>query len=230
MSLLIFRFWELMDLWELMDIWELMDLCLFNCLIRAFWGNSEVRRFQDGAINESIVWKKPTSVLENVGIVKINDQEIGTEYISPVPIQILDWLLARHFPKVEFVIQKADLGIPIRPLRCLVSPDDQSSLPHSSTSFSELKSILVGLPDLALDIQDVRPVDHMGLLRYFDLPMYNNFPKSINKKAATDQTIPFSYALDYVVDVVIEFGKSGGWPQDNDAIKHMKGALLISIQ
>lgn len=120
------------------------------------------------------------------------------------------------------MINDAPLGIPNRPTVSYITPTGCPS-PHPTVHFSELKNLIIGLPDLPLDVKEFRFAEAFGTLRYSDPPLYCPF-------RGTKQTEHFAYASDMVIDCVIEFGKSGGWPTEIEAIKRMKAAILISIR
>lgn len=197
-----------------------------------------MRRFQDGAVNQSVVWKTPTPVLQNFGLVKIND---GNDDLVPsVPIQIVHHLMHRHFgeayeidtdgssfipigktkPEGRISVISAFWGIPNRPVASFLSPSG-NAVAHPTVNSAQLKSLLMNLPGLPLDVKDVYFAERFGLLWHADLPFHCPF-------ALKDQ--PFVYAGNLVLDCVVEFCKSGGWPTTAIAVKVMKAAVLMAIK
>ncbi|KZT25574.1 Nrap protein [Neolentinus lepideus HHB14362 ss-1] len=177
-----------------------------------FWGDkAELRRFKDGSIVQSVVWD-----------VKNFDER------AQIPVRIVEYLLDRHF------------SVPSKAVKTWQSPfDSVLRLPESIssmiqqntgaaagfkgalTAFDELVRTLRASEDLPLSILNVHPVSEY--LRYTSvfspLPVQQELSYILPKCA---RYVP-------VFEVILEFEKSGRWPDDLRAIQKIKLAFFERI-
>ncbi|KAI0368535.1 Nrap protein [Pilatotrama ljubarskyi] len=176
---------------------------------RDFWGEkAELRRFKDGSIVESVVWD-----------VKNSDER------AHIPAMIVRHLLKRHFGiggDAVLTWQPQFDGL-------VKLPDSVSSIYQASGAAVGFKSALSAFDALvkhikALDDQfplavlNVSPVS--PALRYTDvfvpvavpLPSRSKLPKTASYMPA--------------MEIIIEFEKSGRWPDDLRAIQKIKLAFF----
>ncbi|TFK47385.1 Nrap protein [Heliocybe sulcata] len=177
-----------------------------------FWGDkAELRRFKDGKIGQSVVWD-----------VRNSDER------ASIPVKVVEYLLDRHF------------SIPSRAVKTWQAPFDSllrvpesiSSLIQREagaavgfkgalTAFDDLVRTLRGSEDLPLSILNVHPVSEY--LRYTSV--FNPLPVPAELAPA----LPKSARYVQVIEVILEFEKSGRWPDDIRAIQKIKLAFFERV-
>ncbi len=198
---------------------------------REFWGEkSEMRRFSDGSIIESVVW----------GL----DEDNGRGLMAPdervkIPGKIVRFILERH------------LGIPPRHVEILGNDalPTESVLAFPSRQLSRYYHLPSPIPPTSTTLSISQRLLHSS---------YNNLIKRLKTMDATPisllSALPISEHLRYtspfpplpvsgdlwhfvpgiakfipVVDVVLQFERSSRWPNDLEAIQKVKIALLEAI-
>ncbi|CAN6675072.1 U3 small nucleolar RNA-associated protein 22 [Trichomonascus vanleenenianus] len=165
-----------------------------------FWGKiSELRRFQDGRIAESVVWTASPS--------------------QPIVHSIAEHLLDRHFkdsePTIEFhTVKLIENYLPLAPL----PQAKQSSLASNAlfqakySSFLKLQTKIQALKELPLQVRSVQPTS--ASLRFTSLHQ----PVPFDLKSD-----------DAVGSGVIEFETSNRWPDELAALEKTKIAFLLKL-
>ena len=184
---------------------------------RQFWGDkSELRRFNDGRIVESVVW-------ELTG-------ELPNERFQ-IPARIVRYIVERH------------LGISLQDITILdavydgllsISPDiigrystlSPSTAPEAVqrmalTTFDELVNKIKAMEKLPLNLVNAVPVDES--LRYssclLPIPLVSN---ALHSLSDCSKYIP-------TIEIVLQFEQSTRWPDSLEAIQKVKVALLDAI-
>ena len=185
-----------------------------NPEFREFWGNdkTELRRFKDGRILESVVWD-----------VKTVDEK------AHIPAMIAKYLLGRHFGIEEtsvFTWQPSFDALIRRP----TAIGDVYSRLGSSVSrgfrdvisaFDSLVKQIKRLEDLPLSVTTISPV-HSALRHTSAFT-----PTAISTSASS--ALPPWARYTPTMDVIIEFEKSPRWPDDLSAVLKMKLAFFEQI-
>ena len=182
---------------------------------RDFWGEkSELRRFKDGRILESVVWEVGTS----------------TEDRSFIVGRSVRHILHRHFGLDESAIgTESSTGfIPFVRLPTsavnLVATEEGSNVEGfrpAMQAFAELVKTLKGMDDLPLSLLNVFPVAEG--LRYTSV--FPPVPIDVDRFSLTPDCLKFVEAL----DVVVQFESSGRWPDELAAIQKIKLAFFEKI-
>ncbi|RPD65156.1 Nrap protein [Lentinus tigrinus ALCF2SS1-7] len=176
---------------------------------REFWGDkAELRRFKDGSITESVVWD-----------VKSADERVH------VPALIVKHLLQRHLGIGADAVQTwqnqfdALLKAP-ESIRSLYQARGASiGFKTALTAFDTLVKQIKALDEeLPLAILNVSPVS--AGLRYTEAFVPVAIP------LASRPGIPSSASYLPAMEVVVEFEKSGRWPDDLRAIQKIKLAFF----
>ena len=185
-----------------------------NPEFREFWGNdkTELRRFKDGRILESVVWD-----------VKTVDEK------AHIPAMIVKHLLGLHFgiEEASVFIWQPSFDALIRLPRTI---SDVHSRLGSSVSrgfrdvisaFDSLVKQIKQLEDLPLSVATISPV-HSALRHTSAFT-----PVAISGSASS--ALPPWARYTPAMDIIIEFEKSPRWPDDLAAILKMKLAFFEQI-
>lgn len=185
-----------------------------NSEFREFWGDekTELRRFKDGGILESVVWD-----------VKTVDEK------AQIPVFIAKHLLKRHFgieeesvftwqPSFDTLIRlpKAINDVYLR-LGSSVSKGFRDAISAFNSLVKQIKE-LEGLP---LSVAAISPVH--SALRHTSVFT----PVAISLSASS--ALPPWARYTPLMDIIIEFERSGRWPDDLAAILKMKLAFFEHI-
>lgn len=194
-----------------------------------FWGEkSQLRRFKDGAILESVVWEIPTVTSKPFDLIE----------------EIASYILSRHLP---FCLTQ-------EPVRCRMGKLTSQYLLQAHTSsqpqnvelkvlaaFDELRSLLVSkLKSLPLRVDQL--MAYTPELRYTGLyPAEPHLYVQLKYLFTLDQDaeykpllkpfvgLPFSLVT-APIPVIAKFEASGKWPTDAVAIGKCKTAFLLKIK
>ncbi|EKM53177.1 uncharacterized protein PHACADRAFT_259350 [Phanerochaete carnosa HHB-10118-sp] len=179
---------------------------------RELWGEkSELRRFKDGSIAESAVWD-----------IRNADER------AQIPFFIARYLVHRHcgVPESNMRAWQSDfdsvLRVPHELANLYQSVGAQAGFKAAMTAFDTLVKNIKALDDqLPLAVLNISPVSES--LRY----------TSVFAPVAMDQklegTLPACARYVPVMDVIIEFEKSGRWPDDLRAIQKIKLAFFETL-
>ncbi|TCD66882.1 hypothetical protein EIP91_000780 [Steccherinum ochraceum] len=178
---------------------------------RDFWGEkAELRRFKDGSIVESVVWD-----------VKTSDERTKIPYFVAVHI------LAHHFSISDTDIQHwqdpfdATLRLPESITSIYQVAKAETGFKAAMAAFDGLvKSLKAVDEELPLGVLNVSPASEM--LRYTNVFTPIAVPPST-------PSLPECAQYLQPMEIVLEFEKSGRWPDDLRAIQKVKLALLERV-
>ena len=179
---------------------------------RELWGDkSELRRFKDGRIMESVVWEVTTA-----------DER------AHVPALVVRHLLKRHFniqdDEVETWQTSFDslLRLPQSVSREYMALGIPTGFKGALTAFDNLVKAIKALDeDLPLALLTVSPISEM--LRYTSVFSPVPLPSSIA------QLLPPNARYLEPIEIVLEFEKSSRWPDDLRAVQTIKLAFFDKI-
>uniref|UniRef100_A0A8C3SKV5 Nucleolar protein 6 n=1 Tax=Chelydra serpentina TaxID=8475 RepID=A0A8C3SKV5_CHESE len=186
---------------------------------RKFWGEkSELRRFQDGAICEAVVWGAETMCQKRL-----------------IPEQIVQHLLWLHaaIPESSIRYTGAVLESVIRAGREPAGTGEEAmvSIVRSYDDLSRKLWNLEGLPLTVTAVQGTHPA-----LRYTDVfpptPMKPDYSYHVRiKDKESLLPLPEKPCPAYIapMKVVCHMEGSGQWPQDKEAIKRVKAAFHLCL-
>ncbi|KLO15197.1 Nrap protein [Schizopora paradoxa] len=180
---------------------------------RELWGDkAELRRFKDGRIEESVVWEVKT-----------------TDDRTKIPSMIIEHIVQRHLGlkgDQHVTCYQTDydalLRLPEQFTKLSRGGRGQPGFRGAQSAFDDLHRALKGMDEeLPLSLLSVSPV--CGELRYtstfapFPVPgdMFSSLPT------------PMRYVP--VMDLVLQFERSGRWPDDLAAIQKTKLAFFETI-
>ena len=185
-----------------------------NPEFREFWGNdkTELRRFKDGRILESVVWD-----------VKTVDEK------AHIPALIAKHLLGLHFGIGEasiFTWQPSfdthiRLPTAISNMYSRLGSSVSKGFRDVTSAFDSLVKQIKQLEDLPLSVATVSPVH--SALRHTSVFI----PVAVSGSASS--ALPPWARYTPVMDIIIEFEKSPRWPDDLAAILKMKLAFFEQI-
>uniref|UniRef100_A0A7M4FBZ1 Nucleolar protein 6 n=1 Tax=Crocodylus porosus TaxID=8502 RepID=A0A7M4FBZ1_CROPO len=186
---------------------------------RRFWGEkSELRRFQDGAICEAVVWQADTLAQKRL-----------------IPERIVRHLLQLHagIPESSICYTGAVLESVIKTRREPAGTGEEAmaGVIRSYDDLSRKLWKLEGLPLTVTAVQGTHPA-----LRYTDVfppapmkPDYSYHERSKEKESLlplADKPCP---AYIPPMKVICHMEGSGQWPQDKEAIKRIKAAFHLQL-
>lgn len=179
---------------------------------RELWGErAELRRFKDGSITESVVWD-----------VRNADER------AQIPFFVARYLVHRHcgVPESDVRAWQGDfdglLRVPQELASVYQSAGAQTGFKAAMTAFDTLVKSIKALDDqLPLAVLNVSPVSES--LRYTNVFA----PVTVNQKLET--ALPRCARYVPVMNVIVEFEKSGRWPDDLRAIQKIKLAFLETL-
>ena len=175
---------------------------------RDFWGEkSELRRFKDGSIQESVVW----------------EVNAPTERIH-IPLRIVEHVMLRHFgiKKVESIGPSYDalLAIPPSIAKYRGTPESASGFRSAIRAFDEFVKAIKAV-DLPLSLVSCTPVAEG--LRYTSV-----FPPVPNPTSRL-HSMPECARYAAVNEAILMFEKSAKWPDDLGAIQKLKLAWFEKL-
>ena len=179
---------------------------------RELWGDkAELRRFKDGKIAESVVWD-----------VKSADER------TQIPTMIASHLLQRHFGIKTDVVHtwQAEFDALLRAPEAVRSLFDargaSAGFKAAVTAFDGLVKCIKALDEeLPLAILNISPVS--SALRYTEVFVPVALPLS------SRDALPVTTSYLPAMEIIIEFEKSGRWPDDLRAIQKIKLAFFERI-
>ena len=175
---------------------------------RDFWGDkSELRRFKDGRIVESVVWEVTTA-----------------DEMAHVPSMIIRHLLKRHFNISEGDVETwqtsfdSVLRLPQSISQEYLSSKILTGFKGALTAFDDLVRAIKKLDDLPLALLNISPASEF--LRYTSVFSPVPLPRTL---AAS---LPGNSQYLAPMDIIIEFEKSSKWPDDLKAVQAIKLAFF----
>lgn len=185
---------------------------------RAFWGSkSELRRFKDGAILESVVWDAQShgglGQQRNKVVSRIISYILGSRH--SVPAASIDVFAGA----MDYLIVEPEA------VRRAIFLDDSVATSKGFGSivgaFDALAKELKDLPDLPLSVSAVQPCSQG--LRYSTI--FTPSPRRLKEFGR------FPDATKYIPvhDVLLTLESSGRWPDDLEGVQKIKAAFLAKI-
>ena len=179
---------------------------------REFWGEkSELRRFKDGRIMESVVWD-----------VKTSDER------AHIPSLVVRYLLARHFGISQDSVQtwQADFDALLRPSEDVTRLYPQDFGPVTPTSFQGALEAFNGLVKQMKALGDNLPLALVNVSPSSEYLRYTSVFGPTRLPSSSAILIPECCQYRPTMDIILEFEKSGKWPDDLCAIQKIKLALM----
>ncbi|KAI5088223.1 nucleolar protein 6 [Silurus meridionalis] len=186
---------------------------------RQLWGSrSELRRFQDGAITEAVLWSG-SSTCER----------------RHVLLEIITHLLDLHadIPEscIRFIGGEMDDVIKVKKEECSAGEEESLKVVQCFDDLSRKLWQLEGLPLSITSVQGAHPA-----LRYTQVfppvPVklaYSFFEREKTSRALVpNKTKPCPYYIT-PIKVIVHMEGSGKWPNDRLAIRHIKAAFHIRL-
>ncbi|KAI0792762.1 Nrap protein [Abortiporus biennis] len=189
-------------------------------LFRDFWGDkAELRRFKDGSIVESVVWE-----------VKTSDERAHIPYF-----------ICRHILNLHCGIPTSDVQ------QWQSSFDSLVRLPESITSIYQATKLEVGFKAAmtAFDglvksikaLDDELPLAVLNVSPISESLRYTNVFVPTTLTPSSTSVLPLSAQYLQPMEIIVEFEKSGRWPDDLRAIQkiklaffeHLASALIRSV-
>ncbi|KAH8307533.1 hypothetical protein KR044_000288, partial [Drosophila immigrans] len=182
---------------------------------RKFWGDkSNLRRFQDGSIAEAVVWGAATDAPSQKRLI-----------VRQMVLHLLEHQLQLEPKDVTYVAGELDVVYSLTPSFKVVKlqtklkqeTDAEDLTPHVIHCYDALARQLHNLGDLPLEIVSISGIS--SIFRYCE----------------PEPTLPQSRMIadrmhaSQVLDVIIQLGPSGKWPNELDALRSLKTAFLIQI-
>ncbi|GAA6027314.1 hypothetical protein JCM8097_002585 [Rhodosporidiobolus ruineniae] len=185
---------------------------------QAFWGRkSELRRFKDGSIVESVVWDQP-------GPNGLGPQR--NKIVSQIVKYILDERHGIPADNVDYFAAAMDhLVVEPEAVRRAIYLEDSvatgKGFGNVITAFDEISKELKDLPDLPLPVASVQPCS--PALRYSTV--FTPSPRRL--KDFERQSAAAKFFARH--DILLTLESSGRWPDDLEGIQKIKAAFLSKI-
>jgi U3 small nucleolar RNA-associated protein 22 len=182
---------------------------------RSFWGEkSEIRRFNDGSISESILWCPATA-------------PFGEKRL--IVQKIVVYLLQNHFniiaSKIHYIASQFD--ITIRNINNELNETNEEKCREIIQIFDELSKNLRSMKDLPLEIVSVTGLD--STFRYTD-PTPPTLDAEFVSKGKLTKDLKGYFRAQKVVNGLIQLSSSSKWPDDEDAQQRLKAAFYLDIE
>ncbi|KAF7800159.1 hypothetical protein EIP86_011405 [Pleurotus ostreatoroseus] len=179
---------------------------------RAFWGDkAELRRFKDGSIAESVVWE-----------VKTADER------AHIPYYISRHLLARHCGIQGDAVQswQASYDALLRLPESITTLYQAAKVP---TGFKAVMTAFDGLVKNIKALDDELPLAILNVSPAAESLRYTNAFSPVALPSSLSSVLPSSARFFPAMDIIIEFEKSGRWPDDLRAIQKIKLAFFEAL-
>jgi U3 small nucleolar RNA-associated protein 22 len=181
---------------------------------RKFWGSkSEIRRFKDGSITESVLWCSANA--------PTGEKRLICE-------KIVAFLLKHHFNigKEKISIAGSQFDVAIRNIFNEMNETNEERSLSAIRGFDEMSKELRNLSELPLEIVGVLGID--AAFRYADLtpPLAN---ASATKNGFVNKELKGKFLAQKVLSGILQLAPSGKWPDEVDAMKRIKAAFYIEI-
>ncbi|XP_007948870.2 nucleolar protein 6 [Orycteropus afer afer] len=186
---------------------------------RQFWGyRSELRRFQDGAIREAVVWEAGSMAQKRL-----------------IPQQVVTHLLALHADIPDTCIHYVGgfLDALIQGLK-ETSSTGEEALAAAVRCYDDLSHLLWGLEGLPLTVSAVQGVH--PVLRYTEVfpptpiwPAYSSYERLREQASLVPRPNKPCPAYVEPMTVVCHLEGSGQWPQDAEAVQRVRAAFQLRL-
>ena len=175
---------------------------------RDFWGGkSELRRFKDGSIHESVVW----------------EVNAPTERVH-IPLRIIEHAILHHFgiKKVESIGPSYDALLAIPP-----SVGKYRGIPESTSGF---RSAMQALDELTKGIKAIDlPLSLVSCVPVAEGLRYTSVFPPVPIPTSRLHSIPGCAQYTTVHEAILMFEKSSKWPDDLGAIQKLKLAWFENL-
>lgn len=181
---------------------------------RKFWGNkSEIRRFKDGSITESVLWCSANAPTGEKRLICEN---------------IVKFLLKHHFNigKEKINVAGSQFDVVIRNIFNEMNETNEERSLNVIRAFDEMSKELRSLTDLPLEIISVLGID--STFRYTDLTPPLAIA-SYTKNGFINKELKGKFLAQKVLNGILQLAPSGKWPNEIDAMKRIKAAFYIEI-
>ena len=179
---------------------------------RDLWGElSELRRFQDGAIVEAVVWEVEEH--EKHLIMKQIAEAIISRHIglSVHDVKFIGHQLDFALKYNKYIVNEKSLSLSLFPTSVSRSIKD---------AFKDLSDRIRNLPDLPLTMLSIQAVDSV----FCDTSPFPPQKKDLSSLDVTDLT-----SANTPIEVLIQFERSSNWPDDLNALRRVKTAFYLKI-
>ncbi|XP_004372388.1 nucleolar protein 6 isoform X1 [Trichechus manatus latirostris] len=186
---------------------------------RQFWGSrSELRRFQDGAIREAVVWEAASMAQKRL-----------------IPQQVVTHLLALHADIPDTCVHYVGgfLDALIQGLK-ETSSTGEEALAAAVRCYDDLSHLLWGLEGLPLTVSAVQGVH--PVLRYTEVfpptpiwPAYSFYERLRERASLVPRPNKPCPAYVEPMTVVCHLEGSGQWPQDAEAVRRVRAAFQLRL-
>ncbi|KAG8505889.1 Nucleolar protein 6 [Galemys pyrenaicus] len=186
---------------------------------RQFWGSrSELRRFQDGAIREAVVWEAASMAQKRL-----------------IPHQVVTHLLALHADIPDTCVHYVGglLDSLIQGLK-ETSSTGEEALAAVVRCYDDLSRLLWGLEELPLTVSAVQGAH--PVLRYTEVfppapirPAYSFYERMQDRASLLPRPDKPCPAYVEPMTVVCHLEGSGQWPQDAEAIRRVRAAFQLRL-
>ncbi|GAA5910741.1 rRNA-processing protein UTP22 [Sporobolomyces salmoneus] len=185
---------------------------------RSFWGSkSELRRFKDGSIVESVVWDQPSP--GGLGIQRNAIVGQIVKYILHERHGIPEGNVDVHAGRMDHLLVEPEST------RRLIYLEDSvatgKGFNNVITAFDDLSRELKALPELPLAVSSVQPCS--PALRYSTI--FTPSPRRLNGFESFPDSVKYLEAH----DIILTLESSGRWPEDLEGIQKIKAAFLSKI-
>ena len=200
---------------RVLDVGPSSDKAAEGEMFRKLWGEkADLRRFKDGTIAESVVW--PISRPEDAAL---------------IPLNIVTWLLQRHFSisaadisarfSGEEWLSVVQIPASAREATCVAGAEKLGFSPIMK-AYDELYRLLKSIDDqLPLAILNVVPADEA--LRYSST--FIPHPMDEARSALAPDCLRYVSSA----EVILQFESSPRWPDDLSAIQKVKLAIFEKL-
>ncbi|RDX41283.1 Nrap protein [Lentinus brumalis] len=179
---------------------------------RDFWGDkAELRRFKDGSITESVVWD-----------IKSADERVH------VPAMIAKHLLQRHFSIGSDAVQTWQSQYDA----LLRAPDSIRSLYESRRASMGFKTAMAAFDTLVKQMKaldDQLPLAILNVSAASSALRYTEAFVPVAVPLASRPGLPSAASHLPAMEIVVEFEKSGRWPDDLRAVQKIKLAFFEQL-
>ncbi|XP_045418925.1 nucleolar protein 6 isoform X2 [Lemur catta] len=186
---------------------------------RHFWGSrSELRRFQDGAIREAVVWEAASMSQKRL-----------------IPHQVVTHLLALHADIPETCVHYVGglVDVLIQGLK-ETSSTGEEALAVAVRCYDDLSHLLWGLEGLPLTVSAVQGAH--PVLRYTEVfpptpvrPAYSFYEHLRERASLLPRLSKPCPAYVEPMTVVCHLEGSGQWPQDAEAVRRVRAAFQLRL-
>ncbi|XP_034112362.1 nucleolar protein 6 isoform X2 [Drosophila albomicans] len=184
---------------------------------RKFWGDkSNLRRFQDGSITEAVVWAAATDAPSQKRLI-----------VKQIVLHLLEHQLQLESNDVQYVAGELDVVYSLTPsfkvaklqtkLKIQQETDAETLTSPVIHCYDALARQLHNLGDLPLEIVSISGIS--PVFRYCEPEPTLPQSRLIAERIHASQ----------VLDVIIQLGPSGKWPNELAALRNLKTAFLIQI-